>query len=200
MDKDWTGNKATFGALLGSSCFAKDEREQNDFYATDPESVKALLNVHNITDKIIWEPACGLGHISKTLENAGHQVISQDMIDRGYGQGNIDFLKSQKAPDGCNCIITNPPYKYTLEFIEHSMKLLKDGGEAIFLLNINNLAGQKRYEHIYKHNYLSKVYVFIKRQSCAKNGEFSKFAGSSINYGWFVFKKGNSDIPTIQWI
>jgi len=35
----------------------------------------------------IWEPACGDGAISRVLEAAGYQVISTDLIDRGYGQG-----------------------------------------------------------------------------------------------------------------
>jgi hypothetical protein len=56
----------------------------------------------------IWEPACGDGAISKVLEAAGYTVISTDLVDRGYGHGGHDFLKSE-TPLGRN-IITNPPY------------------------------------------------------------------------------------------
>jgi hypothetical protein len=56
----------------------------------------------------IWEPACGDGAISKVLEAAGYDVISTDLIDRGFGQGGVDFLKTTKAL-GRN-IVTNPPY------------------------------------------------------------------------------------------
>jgi hypothetical protein len=56
----------------------------------------------------IWEPACGDGAISKVLETAGYRVVSTDLIDRGYGAGGHNFLKSTK-PLAKN-IITNPPY------------------------------------------------------------------------------------------
>ena len=59
-------------------------------------------------DGSIWEPACGDGAISKVLAEAGYQVVSTDLIDRGYGAGGQDFLKSDK-PLAKN-IITNPPY------------------------------------------------------------------------------------------
>ena len=76
----------------------------------------------------------------------GHSVVATDLVPRGYGVGGVDFLKVESLPEGCNCILTNPPYKFTMEFIEHSLDLLPEGGEAIFLLNVNALSGKARYE------------------------------------------------------
>ena len=63
--KDWTGNKATTFSTLGASNHSKTERAENDFYATDPHSLKIFLDTLD-RDGIklhdnIWEPACGQG-------------------------------------------------------------------------------------------------------------------------------------------
>lgn len=87
--------------------FRFPKRAAYEFYPTPPEATRALLSVESFEGSI-WEPACGDGAISKVLEAAGYQVVSTDLIDRGYGAGGQDFLKSTE-PLGRN-IITNPPY------------------------------------------------------------------------------------------
>ena len=41
--KDWTGNSKSAYTTLGASNHSNDEREANDYYATDPEALKTLL-------------------------------------------------------------------------------------------------------------------------------------------------------------
>jgi hypothetical protein len=43
-------------------------RVENDFYATHPDSTRALLEVEEIIYPAL-EPACGEGHISKLLQH-----------------------------------------------------------------------------------------------------------------------------------
>ena len=59
----------------------KINRERDDFYATPPLAVDELLKVENFEGKI-FEPCCGMGHISKFLEEKGYEVESSDLIDR----------------------------------------------------------------------------------------------------------------------
>lgn len=87
--------------------FRFPRRAAYEFYPTPPEATRALLSVESFEGDI-WEPACGDGAISKVLEAAGYQVVSTDLIDRGFGAGGQDFLKSPE-PLARN-IITNPPY------------------------------------------------------------------------------------------
>lgn len=68
--KDWTGNKASVYKTLAASNHSSSEREKNDFYATDPKAIDLLLEKENFSD-LIWEPACGQGHLSKRLEQNG---------------------------------------------------------------------------------------------------------------------------------
>ena len=43
MGKDWTGNGKSIFTTLGASNHTEKEREINDYYATDPIAVDALL-------------------------------------------------------------------------------------------------------------------------------------------------------------
>ena len=41
------------------------------------------------------------------------------------------------------------------------------------------------------------------RLQCAKNGDFEKFGkgvGTAVAYGWYVWEKGFTGKPTIEWI
>lgn len=84
--KDWKGNKNSIFKPLGASNHTLEERETHDYYATEPSAVDALLK-HEDLEKMLWEPACGEGHISKRLEEFGYSVDSTDLIDRNYGRG-----------------------------------------------------------------------------------------------------------------
>lgn len=204
MNKDWTGNKATTFVQLGASNHSEKERQNNDYYATDPNTLLLLLEQLKKDDiklhNNIWECAYGEGHLSKILEQKGYKVWSTDLIDRGYGKGNTDFLKS--APDSwCGDILTNPPYKYAKEFVEKALEVTRTGCYTIMLLKIQFLEGKGRYKLFQK--YPPKyVYVNSSRQTCAMNGKFDEYnkKGNAICYCWFIWEKGFEGEPIIRWI
>ena len=72
----------------------KNDREKHDFYATPEIATLSLLDKEKFTGNI-WECACGDGAISKVLINNGYQVISDDLVDRGFGNTGLDFLKER---------------------------------------------------------------------------------------------------------
>ena len=43
---------------LGASSHAIEDREENDYYATEPKALELLLDLEEF-NKNIWEPACG---------------------------------------------------------------------------------------------------------------------------------------------
>lgn len=96
--KDWTGNSRSTHAVLGARNYAQNERENNDYYATEPKAAHLLMEVEQFSP-MIWECACGEGHLAKEFEKAGYHVYATDLIDRGYGYQQ-DFLKC-KAPPRC---------------------------------------------------------------------------------------------------
>lgn len=101
------------------------------------------------------------------------------------------------------CILTNPPYKYATEFVEHSLRLLPEGMPAIFLLKTTALEGKSRFEKLYRNGWLHEVYQFSERVLCAKNGNFDdmKAGGvSAVSYAWFIFRRTRCNATTIHWI
>lgn len=204
--KDWKGNKKSVSSMLGmSTVWNPEQRAADDFYATDPVAVEVLIERLQSTDPIfrrgkprIYECACGEGNISKALESMGYEVISTDLVDRGYGISGIDFLKTNKLED-CAVIITNPPYKYANEFILHALELLPVGGEAIFLMNISYLSGKQRFKDIYSQGYLDCIYIFSNRICCYKNN-IPTGHSSPVNYAWFVFRKKDPAEPILHTI
>lgn len=140
---DWTGNKYSAFSMIGARNYAKEEREVNDYYATEPKAVVELLKQETFHNPI-WEPACGEGHISKVLDAFHYSVWSTDLIDRGYGDGCLDFLTATEKWPGD--IITNPPYKYALEFVEKALELIPTGNKVAMFLKLQFLEGKKRRE------------------------------------------------------
>lgn len=87
-------------------------RAKSDFYPTPPDVTIALLNYLNLPkDMIIWEPACGEGHMVKAIESQGYKVIGTDI------QTGDDFLAPELKQINFNWIITNPPFSKSEEFI-----------------------------------------------------------------------------------
>ena len=94
--KDWTGNSRSAHAILGARNYAQNEREIHDYYATEPKAARLLTEVEQFSP-IIWECACGEGHLVKEFEKAGYMVYASDLVDRGCGE-RIDFLSTVTPP------------------------------------------------------------------------------------------------------
>lgn len=151
--KDWTGNKKSVFATLGASNHSKQERETMDYYATEPKAIDLLAAKFDIPHRV-WECACGGGSLSERLKERGHEVISTDIIDRGYEgfNGECDFLSRLFHPtiEGDYAIVTNPPYKFVTEFVLTALDVLPDGCYLCLFLKTTALESRGRWEKIYK--------------------------------------------------
>lgn len=190
-----TYNTHNVFVTLGASNHTESERESNDYYATDPIAAEHLLNLETFSHNI-WEPACGGGHLSKVLEEHGHNVKSTDLVYRGYGIGGVDFLSSNEKFDGD--IVTNPPYKYAKQFVERALESVEDGRKVAMFLRVLFLEGKARRELFQKYP-PKTVYVSSSRIRCAVNGDFKDDTGSAQAYAWFVWEKGYTGDTIIKW-
>lgn len=189
-------NQNSVFTTLGASNHALEEREQHDYYATDPKAVELLLELEQFSP-VIWEPACGEGHISKVLQAHGYEVISTDLIYRGFGDPEpLDFLtETLEGFEGD--IITNPPYSMGLEFVQKALESVRTGGKVAMFLKVQFLEGQKR-GMFFKNTPPRTVYISRSRLACYKNGDMSK-TDSAIAYAWYVWEKGFTGDPVIKW-
>lgn len=200
--QDWVGDKNSVFACNGASSHSNLERSSDDYYATDPEALKALLEVEEFSP-YIWECACGGGHLSRVLIDNGYKVKSSDITYRGFeGTEIIDFLSIKNEDinkDYPRDIITNPPYKYAKEFVEQALKLSADGTKVAMFLKLTFLEGKAR-RALFKKYPPKVVYVFPYRVKCAPNGDFSVISSSAVAYTWFIWEKGFKGDPIIKWL
>jgi hypothetical protein len=179
-------------SIVGSSR-SNGEREKDDFYPTPKYAVEELLK-REVFNGNIWECACGEGDISEVFLKKGFDVKSTDLIDRGFGEvGN--FFETDYVADN---IVTNPPYKHALEFVNEAKK--KSGSKIAMFLKTVFLESEKRRPMFEDKEFpLKTVYQFSKRVTLYKNGVKMKNSGM-IAYAWYVWEKGYCGKPTIEWI
>ena len=133
------------------------------------------------------------GICQKCLRGGGYNVLSTDLIDRGYGKGGVDFFLQTEMFDGD--IITNPPYKYAQEFIEHALELVPDNHKVCMFLKVQFLEGKAR-RTLFEEQPPKTIWVSSSRIQCGRNGVFS---GSMIAYAWYIWQKGYRGATEIKW-
>jgi len=194
MSKDWVGNaKSTFVQNHSDA-----ERQKDDYYATNPIAADFLMQIESLNHNI-WECACGEGHLAQRFADSGLNVKATDLIDRGYGVGGVDFLKCTEQFDGD--IITNPPFKYAKEFVEHALELVEDGNKVCMFLKLIFLESKARRE-LFEKSPPKTVWVSSARLKCAKNGDFETYGkgvGTAVAYCWFIWEKGYKGDTVIKW-
>jgi hypothetical protein len=100
--------RKTISDILGCAS-PTNTREPDDFYVTPPECAEALIAADD--DRLtlrVWDPCWGTGDISTVLQRHGREVVPTDLIDRGYGQGGVDFLLHRTAL--ARAIVTGPAW------------------------------------------------------------------------------------------
>lgn len=194
MEKDWIGNS---NIHIINHRKKRGRVAEHDFYATHPSMGEWILKLEpQLCD--IWEPACGMGHLAKIFVNHNKLKLASDLYDYGYGHSGFDFLKNNQIYDGD--IVTNPPYKYALEFCQKALDIVKNGRFVCMFMKLTFLEGKKRKEFFLK-NPPIRVYVSTSRVECAKNGEFVSENGtaSAVCYAWYVWQKGYQGKPSLGW-
>ena len=183
------------GHRVSGVAIDRENREKDDFYPTPTDAVEALLRVEKF-EGAVWECACGDGAISRILQDAGYEVVSTDLVDRGYGQPCVDFLMEPTAlaPN----IVTNPPFKNVAAFLRQAMHL--STGKVAMLLRLACLEGQDR-RKIYEASPLARVWVFSRRLTIHRAGiENPESSGGMLAFAWFVWDHAHKGSPTLGWL
>ena len=175
-------------------------RAAYEFYPTPPEATRALLSAESF-DGDIWEPACGEGHISKVLTEAGYSVVSTDLIGYGYGTPNRDFLAERKPL--AKHIVTNPPYGRGLAdaFVSHALKLTREtGGTVAMLMNLAGLCHPIRHD-FYIQNPPAVIYG-LDECTCWPYGNPRRTTTSIAKqrYCWIVWKHQHTCPTEFRWL
>jgi predicted RNA methylase len=146
----------------------KSNRRQGDAYDSPPEACDAILRL--VPGMPVFDPCAGVGSFlcaarragvaAKGLEidptraalarEIGHDVVEQDAL-------GFDSWSSPPA------VVTNPPYRKALEFVERSLVEVAPGGTVVMLLRLGFLESIKRRGFHQKHP--ADVFVLSRRPS-----------------------------------
>lgn len=172
-----------------------ENREKDDFYPTWPGATAALLSVETF-DGPIWECAAGEGDMSNVLSDAGYEVISTDLVDRGFGEPRIDFLMewTARAPN----VVTNPPFVLAREFVDKALSLTT--GKVAMFLRLAFLEGLKRGEWL-PTTPLARVWIMSRRVPMQR-GRISELGDGHgvIAFAWFVWDHAHTGPATLGWL
>lgn len=191
------------GKLAGGN--PKNDRVENDFYATNPEAVRKLIKKYKFNENGTWlEPCVGQGHIANTINDIYKTyVVGIDIIDRGYSNTIISDFLTYETNDKYDNIISNPPYSLAGEFVEKSIELLSDNGKMAMFLKIQFLEGLKR-KKLFEKYPPKYIYVFRSRMATWNNGnstdENGKRWATTMCHAWFVWEKGYDGEPVVRWL
>lgn len=202
-------------STLGATNHSAEERQKEDYYATDPRFINHLLEKEpwlKNPDLKILEPSAGEGVLAdRFYELTGNKMDTYDLIARREDIIELDYFTADFS-NKYDVILTNPPYlkdtaKTTTGLADYILKALKEvkvGGTVIMFLKTLHLESKVRYEKIFKNYPPSKLYVYADRISCYKNNDTTLPQGA-ISYSVFMWcnkkEDGSFDKDTkLDWI
>ena len=162
-----------------------------DFFPTPGWATHALIDNEKFRGDI-WESACGNGAMSRVLETTGHQVISSDLYNRGYGEAGIDFLSAKRTASN---IITNPPYNSAEGFVAAGLK--KASEKFALLLRLAFLEAPIARTRSFRGRRLTACGSSASASPSYPAGAVQKGTGTTA-YAWFVWDK-NSTGTELKW-
>lgn len=153
------------------------ERPLNDFYPTPQKCIEGLFSV--IDFKNLKEEGWIFAEPCKGLYSAIYQHFPVDSEYCELEEGKDYFTHTwEHTPD---IIITNPPFKLALEFLEKS---LAEADVCIYLLRLGFLESKKRRE-FHKRNPPNHLIVLSERPSFVAGGT------DKTAYAWYVYDPNN---------
>ena len=162
-------------------------RRHDDVYETPPWTVKRLLEEVQIPGGLWLEPCAGSGDIMRAVNEMRSDVAWQAIELReecapalgsvvGVGCIKICSFLDYAAPLTFSAIVTNPPYGFAAEFLNHALPMAPF---VAFLLRLNWLASHRRCELLREH--MPDVYVLPNRPS------FTGGRTDATEYAWMVW-------------
>lgn len=190
---------------VGSDPQERGERHPDDFYRTGAVATRALLEVERFPG-VVWEPACGMGDMSVELEGprgraAGiTEVVSSDLIDRGFGIGGIDFLLRERPPRAhlARHVITNPPFKFVEEFMWRGLEVVGDHGKVALIARLQWLEGTGRKKRVFDVMPPARVWVFPYRVPMGRWP--GPILTGLVCFAWFVWDSSHVGPPQLGWL
>lgn len=168
-------------------------RNKNDWYPTPDKLAPALMGLINFkSGDVLLDPSKGQKGNQPFYDAmpGEHQRLWAE-IDEG-----VDYFENEFSAD---VIISNPPFNLAERFIVKSIDDLKPDGMLIFLLRLNYMGSQKRFESLWQQEKYTPKQVITLVQRPSFTGDNKTDA---TEYAFFVFGDTSRMInkSPIQWL
>jgi hypothetical protein len=174
------------------------EREPNEHYV-EPSWVSRRLFEEEKFVGGVWDPCCGYGNIPEAARDAGFDVYSSDLIDRGYVymDERQSFLSFAGACEDFPNIVCNPPFNILKEFALHALSVTTDKVAMICPAARLNAA------HWIIPTPLKTVWLMTPRPSMPPGRVIAageKPGSGKAEYCWLVWEHGFVGAPEMKWL
>ena len=165
-----------------------DDDRGLDPYFTCPEATLSLLHLERAyLPHRLWDPCAGDGAITRLLSEHGFSVYASDIFDYGLPGCAIADFRTIPVPPGVEGIITNPPFKLALTFLQRAVR---EVGYVAFLLRSNFLVeGAGRDAFLYAHPPVRTYYSTQRFPMMHRHGWTGKRSTSNTPYSWTVWDR-----------
>ena len=177
-----------------------------DDFPTPPWATRALMeHVLGASNKLegltVLEPACGRGHMSRTLAEYFGEVVASDIHDYGSAP-TADFLDAVTYRErSFDWVITNPPFRLAEEFITKAARTARAG--VAMLVRTAFIESTGRYNRLFSTRPPAIMAQFSERVPMVK-GRLDPKASTATSYAWLVWRPaqwdGESVHPCLSWI
>ena len=115
-----------------------EPKDSADDFPTPPWATRALIEhvigTENVGGLSCLEPACGRGHMARTLGEYFAKVTASDAYHYGFGPVR-DFLGELDEASLHDWVITNPPFRLAAEFVDRAL-IAANVGVAILVRTV----------------------------------------------------------------
>jgi len=189
----------------GKNFRARNKNNHDDYFPTYHALTRLYLdNIVFDTNDSFLEPCAGSGDITKILREYNYNDIMQcDIKPRNNEIIKQDFLKEYPTNCKVDHIVTNPPFKLSVEFMDKCSKVSEK--TISLLMPLGYLHGVDRYAKWYKEGinnfHLNICFPFVRRPLFGAQYDPSGLIPTgATSFAWFYFTKELIKDTKIKWI
>lgn len=172
----------------------------DSWYWEPVEADEAFFNEVLLWARHVHDPCCGSGRIPLTAEKFGYTASGSDLVDRGYGEGGLDFFE-RTGPYGKDvALVLNPPgggnQDPTLanRIVMHALML---ADEVAVLVPVGFQCSMWRRDNLFSVFRPRLVLAIADRPSMPPGGTDIAAKGGTVDYCWVYWEPGYSG--PIEW-
>jgi len=163
----------------------KDADHPHDAYFTCPEAIICLMHLERAwLPRVLLDPCAGKGAFTTLMAQHGYEMYANDIENYGLEDCTIGDYRSYRVAPWIEGIVTNPPYKLAVEFLQ---KALGECGYVAFLLRSMWLADADGRDDLLERHPPVRTYHLKRLPMMHRHGYTGKKSTSNVPHSLIVW-------------